>query len=157
MDHFKQFMVDNKPERNYLLHLSMDRPNLNLTFQEKLSKYLRDNLEMSFLNLSTHSLHPVHTAFHQGITSVFFNLDQFFIDIHFFFKLSSAQWEDYWSVLSLMDTLDKFIKHVETKWLSMKQVAVHDVEQWDNLTEYFLKLLPKQKEAFRKIKKTAWY
>lgn len=56
-----------------------------------------------------------------------------------------------------MDTLDKFIKHVETKWLSMKQVAVHDVEQWDNLTEYFLKLLPKQKEAFRKIKKTAWY
>ena len=39
----------------------------------------------------------------------------------------------------------------------MKQVAARVVEQWDNLTEYFLKFLPKQKDAFRKIKKTARY
>ena len=39
----------------------------------------------------------------------------------------------------------------------MKQVAARVVEQWDNLTEYFLKFLPKQKGAFRKIKKTARY
>ena len=39
----------------------------------------------------------------------------------------------------------------------MKLVAVCVAEQWDNPTEYFLKLLPKQKDAFRKIKKTARY
>lgn len=51
-----------------------------------------------------------------------------------------------------MDTLDKFvIKYAETRQLSMKQVAVRVVEQWDNLTEYFLKFLPKQKDTFRKI------
>ena len=39
----------------------------------------------------------------------------------------------------------------------MKQVVARFVEQWDNLTEYFLKFLPKQRDTFRKIKKTARY
>ena len=37
----------------------------------------------------------------------------------------------------------------------MKQVAVRVVKQRDNLTEYFLKFFPKQKDAFRKIKKSS--
>ena len=151
-------VVDNEFDTNSLLHLSMDGPNVNLAFQEKLSKHLRDNLNKSFVNLGTCSLHSVHPAFHRGITSVSFNLDQVFMDSHFFFKLSNAWREDYQGLRSLTDTLDKFvIKHVETRWLSMKQVAVRIVEQWDNLTEYFLKFLPKQKDTFRKIKKTARY
>ena len=91
VDHFKQFMLDNELVPNYLLHLGMDGPNVNLAFQEKLSKYLRDNLDKSFLNLGTCSLHPVHTAFRRGITSMSCDLGQFFTDIHFFFKLSSAR------------------------------------------------------------------
>ena len=88
-----------------------------------------------------------------------FNLGHFFTDIHFFFKLStSARREDQRSLQSLTDTFDKFvIKHVETKWLSRKQVAVRVVEQWGSLTEYFLKCFPKQKDAFREINKTARY
>ena len=38
----------------------------------------------------------------------------------------------------------------------MKQV-VRVAEQRDNLAEYFLKFLPNQKDAFRKIMKTARY
>ena len=87
-----------------------------------------------------------------------FNLGHFFTDIHFFFKLSSARREDQQSLQSLTDTFDKFvIKRVEAKWLSRKQVAVRVVEQWGSLTEYFLKCLPKQKDAFREINKTARY
>ena len=88
-----------------------------------------------------------------------FNLCHFFTDIHFFFKLSTgARREDQRSLQSLTDTFDKFvIKHVETKWLSRKQVAVRVVEQWGSLTEYFLKCFPKQKDAFREINKTARY
>ena len=88
-----------------------------------------------------------------------FNLGHFFTDIHFFFKLSTrARREDQRSLQSLTDTFDKFvINHVETKWLSRKQVAVRVVEQWGSLTEYFLKCFPKQKDAFREINKTARY
>ena len=151
-------MLDNELDPNYLLHLGMDGPNVNLAFQEKLSKYLGDNLDKSFLNLGTCSLHPVHTAFRRGIASMSCDLDQFFTDNQFFFKLSSARREDYRSLHTLTNTLDKFvIKHVETRWLSMKYVAIRVVEQWDNLTEYFLKFLPKQKDAIRKIKETARY
>ena len=46
---------------------------------------------------------------------------------------------------------------MQTWRLSLKQVAVCVVELWGNLTEYFPKFLPKQKDAFRKIKKTARY
>ena len=132
---------------------------MNLAFQEKLSKHLRDNLDKSFLNLGTCSLHPAHTDFRRGITSMSFDLGQFFMDIHFFFNLSNARREDYRRLHLLTDTSDKFvIRHVETRWLLMKQVAVRVVEQWDNLTEYFLKFLTKQKDdTFRKIKKTARY
>ena len=35
VDHFKQFVVDNELYRNYLLHLSMDGPNVNSAFQEE--------------------------------------------------------------------------------------------------------------------------
>ena len=83
-------VVDNEFDTNSLLHLSMDGPNVNLALQEKLSKHLRDNLNKSFVNLGTCSLHSVHPAFHRGITSVSFNLDQVFMDSHFFFKLSNA-------------------------------------------------------------------
>ena len=50
MDHFKQFVVDSELDLNYLLHLSMDGPNVNLAFQEKLFKHLRDNLDNAFLS-----------------------------------------------------------------------------------------------------------
>ena len=39
----------------------------------------------------------------------------------------------------------------------MKQVAVRVVAQWHNLIKYFLKFLPKEKDAFRKIKKAERY
>ena len=85
----------------------------------------------------------MHTTSQRGKTSMSFILGQFFTEIYFFFKLSSARQEDYWSLNCLTGTLGKFvIKHVETGWLSMKQVAVRVVEQYDNLTEYFLKFLP---------------
>ena len=81
VNHFKQFVVDNELDSNYLLPRSMNGPNLNLVFQEKLSKYLRDNLDKSFLSLGTCSLHPVHTAFCRGTKSMSFNLVQFLVDI----------------------------------------------------------------------------
>ena len=48
-------------------------------------------------------------------------------------------------------------KHVETRWFTMKYVALPIVEQWDNLTEYSLKFLPKQKNFKSTIMKTERY
>jgi len=48
-------------------------------------------------------------------------------------------------------------KHAETRWVSMKYVALRCLEQWKNLKEYFLKFLPKQKNFKREVEKTQRY
>ena len=60
-------------------------------------------------SVGTCSLHPVDSTFRRGMTNVSFDLDQFFTEIQFFFKLSSTRREDYRSLHSLTNTLYKFV------------------------------------------------
>ena len=89
-----------------------------------------------------------------------FDVDDFFTDIHSFFKLSSARREDYTTLESVTGVAAEYAKkHAETRWVSMKYVAVRCLEQWPNLKEYFLKFLLKQNNFKRKreIENTARY
>ena len=55
------------------------------------------------------------------------------------------------------DVMTEYIqKHAETCWVSMKHVAVHCLEQWEYLKEYFLKFLP-QKNFKKEVEKTQRY
>ena len=49
------------------------------------------------------------------------------------------------------------VHHVETRWLSIKGVAVRIINQWENLCQYFLKFLPTQKTLKQTFKKTIRY
>ena len=42
------------------------------------------------------------------------------------------------------------MQHTETRWLTMKYVAVRVLQQWKNFNEYFLKFLPR-KSNFKSI------
>lgn len=54
-----------------------------------------------------------------------FDLDYFFNDIHFFFKLLSAPGEDYTFLESITNVVAEYAKkHTETRLLSMKYVAL---------------------------------
>ena len=75
----------------------------------------------------------MHTSFRRGITSMPFDLDQFFTDIHFFFKLSSARREDY--LHSLTDTLDKF---VVKGYLRYKTILCYKVALDAQLMNFFI-------------------
>ena len=54
----KQFDINSK----FLLHFGMDGPNVNLSFDEKLTQKLSE-VDTSFLKLGSCSLHPFHSAF----------------------------------------------------------------------------------------------
>ena len=87
-----------------------------------------------------------------------FDVDDFFTDTHSFFKLSSARREDYTTLESVTGVAAEYAKkHAETRWVSMKYVAVRCLEQWPNLKEYFLKFLLKQKNFKHEIENTARY
>ena len=138
-------------------------------------------MDTSFLKLRSCSLHPVHSAFQKGIKQLFqgqvpsatsnsdgsgelpkkketFDLDNFFTDIHSFFKLSSARREDYTSLESVTGVVAEYTKkHAETHWVFMKYVAVWCLKQWPNLKEYFLNFLSKQKNFKWEIENSASY
>ena len=90
----------------FMLHLGMDGPNDNLKFQTLL---LQSNLlaeaKTTFLNIGTCPLHIVHNAFRKGVSSLAYNVDQFAVDIHFFFKLSATRRADYKSMAKITDVV----------------------------------------------------
>lgn len=49
------------------------------------------------------------------------------------------------------------LRHVSSRWLSLKKVLVRILDQWDNLQNYFLKFLPKEKNFAREIANTDRY
>ena len=113
-------------------------------------------------------MHSAHTTFRKGSESLYsntinisgekestFSLDDFFNDLHFFFKLSSARREDYASLENVTNIVAQYSKkHVETRWLSKKYVALRLLEQWPNLKKYFLNFLPNQSNFKSEIAKT---
>ena len=174
VDHYTEFSKELGFTSSHLLHFGMDGPKVNLSFENKMSALLEQSND-TFLKLGSCSLHPVHTAFANGIKALFqgeviiedkdgnkkestFDLDDFFQDLHFFFKLSSARREDYASLADITTITAEYTKrHAETRWVSMKYVALRVLEQWANLTEYFLKFVPRQKNFKKEIKNTQRY
>ena len=174
VEHYEEFVKQLGLDSSYLLHFGMDGPNVNLSFENKLTQQLSE-IDTSFLKLGSCSLHPVHSAFQKGIKKLFqgtiettpetsdkkkgrFDLDDFFQDIHFFFKLSSTRREDYASLQEVTGITAEYAKkHAETRWVSMKYVALRCLEQWPNLKEYFLTYLPCQKNFKHDIQNTLRY
>ena len=70
----------------YLLHLGMDGPRVNKKCERELQASLHEKEDTSIMILGTCSLHPVHTAFKNGIIEVNFPFETFFNDLSFFFK-----------------------------------------------------------------------
>ena len=157
VEHFLTFINELSLDTRYLLHIGMDGPNVNLAFSRKLDEMLSKK-DISFLNIGTCSLHPVHTAFINGLSEMDFNFDYFFHDLSFFFHQSSSRREDFVKMESFTGVVAEYVlKHGPTRWLSMKYVAVRAIEQLPNIKEYFLTFLPEQKNFAYTVKKTARY
>ena len=87
-----------------------------------------------------------------------FNVDQFALDIHFFFKLSAARRADYKSMVEFTDVvLEYALKHSTTRWVSTRKVVLRLIEQYDNLKEYFLAFLPTTSSFKASVKKSSRY
>ena len=99
-----------------------------------------------FLDVGTCSVHIANNAFLEESIKCLkdnVNIDQFAIDLHFFFKLSTARREDYRGVSELTDVTTHYvINHCQSRWLSLDKVLLRIIKQYENLKEYFLKTLP---------------
>ena len=127
VEHCNHFVDKLELKSDYLLHLGMDGRIVNLSLENKLESNL-ESINTSFLRIGTFSLHPTHTAFRKSINSLYLNtinisgekestfdhLGDFFNNLHFLFKLSSAKWEDCASLENVTNVVAKYAKkHVE--------------------------------------------
>ena len=115
VDHFFEFVRDLGLDISLLLHLKIDGPNVNKSFKSKLAEELQKRGATYFLDVGTCSMLIANNAFLEGIKCLKdnVNVDQFAIDLHFFFKLSSARREDYRGVSELTDVTTHYvIKHL---------------------------------------------
>lgn len=98
--------------------------------------------------MGTCNLHHVHTAYMKGLMKLNFRFDKLAQNLHFFFKLSSARRQDY-ALCELETDVEAHVmlRHVS----SLKYVLMRIIDHWENLSEYFLVFLPKQKSFDREI------
>lgn len=71
--HFYEFGKKLGWNVDYLLHLMMDGPYVNLKFHRELEEELKDVYGKFILKTSTCSLHPIHTAFKNGLKKILFD------------------------------------------------------------------------------------
>ena len=131
-----------------LLQYSMDGPTVNLSFIRKLNKSFALKKIPAVIDLGTCSIHPVHTAFTRGLSTLKFNVEQFANDIYFWFKLSAAHREDYAEVqcAELLEVPSQFfVRQVASHWLSLGVKCQRLVKQFPAISTYFLKTLPESK------------
>ena len=134
------FLEDNELRLSRLQSLESDGPNVN-------NKNVRNNEQISFLperkgkvlvNICTCNLHVYHNAFQKGLQVFGEDLSELVISLYISFKLTASRHEDYGEVQRKLGKLPhKFLKHVESRWLTLTPALLRIVEQFDGLKQYF--------------------
>ena len=97
------------------------------------------------VDIGTCNLHVYHNGFQKGLQTFGFNVSELVIDIKLRFKLSDAIWEDYQSIqLKLELPAHKFLKHVDSRWLTLGPASSRVIKQSEGIKHYFLNEIPKQ-------------
>ena len=100
----------------------------------------------------------MHNAFRKGVSSLRFNVDQFALDIHFFFKLSTDCRADYQKISEVINIVAEFaLKHSTTRWVALRKILVRLIELYENLKQYFLLFLPTTSTFNSTVQGTARY
>ena len=159
VQHFQEFMnVVLGLNPKYLLHVGMEGPNMNKSFQKKLLTDLQEKHDTTFLNIGSCSLHVAHNSFRKGLKKLSFDFEEFIHDLNFFLKHSSARREDYKSMEEITEVTTWFmLQYVNSRWLSLKPAILRILDQLPNIKEYFLRFLPNQKNFKREIQQTDRY
>ena len=139
---------------SWLLNIGMDGPTVNTSFLNQLKSAVGES-HQSFIDIGTCPLHITNNSFKAilNVLKPIFDLDQVATDLHFFFKRSAARREDYKITTHCMK------KHVKSRWLSIDRSLLRILDQMENLGEYFLKEIPKQKGFNQKngLANNDWY
>ena len=95
------------------------------------------------INIGTCNLHVVHNTFCKALEAYGTPVDDLAVDIHSFFKISSARREDFKFIQVEEVETHIFLRHVPSRWLTLGPVVDRLIEQWEPLQKYFTDLANK--------------
>ena len=89
-------------------------------------------------------LHVAHNAFRAGLNIYGQDAEELALDLFLWIKSSPCRREDFTNVLTDLD-LDEylFIRHVQSRWLTLAPALERIVKNWDAVKRYFLQDLPR--------------
>ena len=130
-----------------ILTLSSDGPNVNKTIFRAVNMSLKGAENPGMINIGTCNLHVVHNSFYKALEAYGTPVDDLALDIHCFFKISSARREDF-KFIQLEEEVEThtFLRHVPSRWVTLSPVVDRLIEQWEPLQKYFTDLANKDEK-----------
>lgn len=124
---------------NNLVSVSRDNPNVNKKLMQLLAKHIKENNGISLVEAGECYLHPVHTSFKKGLDNLDVDVWSLAVDLHAYFKLSTARREDLLDIGSIFeDETDLFLlRPVDTRWLTALPVLERISRKFKTLVHYF--------------------
>ena len=123
-----------------LLGLSSDGPNVNKAIWRLMNDHLKADGLPGLLPFIPCSLHVAHNGFRYGLKEYGSEVDQLCLDLFYWFKISPCKREDFLGVLNDLDLEERFfIRHVQSRWLTLGPATERVLANYTAITEYFLK------------------
>lgn len=128
-----------------LLSFFSDGPNVMKALKSKMKE-----LNVNILDLGECSLHKVHNAFARGLDAFGGDVESLVIDIYLFFKRSAVQSEELKKLQIHMGLPEHFfLRHVNSRWLTLQSSLDRIIEQFSALQTFFKKQTVSRTESER--------
>ena len=135
-----------------LLSVSSDGPNVNKSIKKKLETAIQGAGGRGLVDVGFCSIHMVHNSFGKGISEFGSEVESLVIETFYFFKKSPCRQEDMERKHSDMEMeVKKFLKHGQTRWLTLIPAVIRLKELLPALKEY-LKSVSSDKDITRNEK-----
>ncbi|MEW8547687.1 MAG: hypothetical protein AB2693_29620 [Candidatus Thiodiazotropha sp.] len=137
-----------------LLCLSSDGPNVNKSIKSKIDNAVKEAGAPGLVDVGFCYIHTVHNAFKAGNQVFGMRALDFAMNVFYWFHMYPARDEDLKKIQKdeNMENL-KFLRHVDSRWLSLVP-ALHRIhEQLPAVKKYFLQYIPNHEKRSTNLKK----
>lgn len=126
-----------------LISITSDGPNVNKKALRLLNEDILSVRGKNLMDMGSCTIHTVHNSFLKGLKELGEDASDLIIAIYHFFDGWPSRCEDYNIIQKKKEIPQhKFLKHVNSRWLTLGPAIERILEQWEAINEYFLKFIP---------------
>lgn len=133
VQHFNTGVINSGLNIKNMVQISMDGPNVNWKFFDKMKVNLSEEYQTILINIGTCGMHTLHNSFKAGVEASGWSVSSLLSSLYYHFKDSPARREDFVKVTGSSELPLKFVSH---RWLENVVVSERALNIWDNIEVY---------------------